>query len=458
MSKHRSFLGAIAVAALLVLSTAHAALSNSSGATTSSTARRRPRGDRRVRQGPDADQRHAHDPEQRPEPQLHPADSRQLRQQPPLPVDLRVPLERRHRQRRRLAAGPAGTPGPTTGMRQQSNNSAIFVAPQGIGNGWANSGGQDVTFVDDMIRLIEADLCVDTTQLFAMGFSYGGGMSYALACARATVFRAVAVYSGGAAQRMQRRHPAHRVHGHPRHRRHRAQHLRRAVAARHVRPEQRLHPPEPARAGAGQPDAHRHHLLGLPGRVPGACGPRSTAATRPARWTGSGGDERRQDLDQGEVWRFFTQFGSTHADADPDRRPPTATPAAGRQRHDRAAGLRPVPGRQRRLADQRHAGAASGTATARPTSSGPRPRAGELRVYGNKCLDANGAGTANGTAVIIWDCNGQTNQQWSLNANGTHHRRRRGLCLDVPTAPRANGTKLVIWSCNGGANQRWTRS
>lgn len=82
------------------------------------------------------------------------------------------------------------------GLRQLANNTAIFVAPQGLNNGWANSGGEDLTFVDDLIRLIEADLCVDTTQRFAGGFSYGGGMSYALACARATVFRAVAVYSG----------------------------------------------------------------------------------------------------------------------------------------------------------------------------------------------------------------------------------------------------------------------
>lgn len=82
------------------------------------------------------------------------------------------------------------------GLMRLANNSAIFVAPQGIGNGWANSGGEDVTFTDDMIRQLEADLCVDTTQRYALGFSYGGGMSYSLACSRATVFRAVAVYSG----------------------------------------------------------------------------------------------------------------------------------------------------------------------------------------------------------------------------------------------------------------------
>ena len=83
------------------------------------------------------------------------------------------------------------------GLQRLANNSAVFVAPQGLDNGWANTAGQDVTFVDDMIRRIEADLCVDTTQRFALGFSYGAAMSYALACSRATVFRAVAVQSGG---------------------------------------------------------------------------------------------------------------------------------------------------------------------------------------------------------------------------------------------------------------------
>jgi poly(3-hydroxybutyrate) depolymerase len=85
------------------------------------------------------------------------------------------------------------------GLREQADKSTnakmIFVAPDGNG-GWPNTNGQDLTFVDDLIKLIEGDLCVDTKRLFALGFSYGGGMSYAIACARAKVFRAVAVYSG----------------------------------------------------------------------------------------------------------------------------------------------------------------------------------------------------------------------------------------------------------------------
>ena len=81
------------------------------------------------------------------------------------------------------SGGTSGYPWSYYGLRALSNNSAIFVAPQGLDDGWANSGGQDLTFVDDMIRQIEGGLCVDTTQRFALGFSYGGGMSYALACA-----------------------------------------------------------------------------------------------------------------------------------------------------------------------------------------------------------------------------------------------------------------------------------
>lgn len=83
------------------------------------------------------------------------------------------------------------------GLQRLANDSTIFVAPQGLNNGWGNAGGEDLTFVDNMISQIEGALCADTSRRFALGFSYGGAMTYALACARATVFRAVAVQSGG---------------------------------------------------------------------------------------------------------------------------------------------------------------------------------------------------------------------------------------------------------------------
>nr|WSW49197.1 RICIN domain-containing protein [Streptomyces sp. NBC_01001] len=94
------------------------------------------------------------------------------------------------------SGGTSGSAWSYYGQQEQSNNSAILVAPQGLDNGWANPGGEDVTFVDDMIRRIEGGLCVNPAQRFETGFSWGGGMSYALACSRANVFRAVAVMSG----------------------------------------------------------------------------------------------------------------------------------------------------------------------------------------------------------------------------------------------------------------------
>lgn len=82
---------------------------------------------------------------------------------------------------------------------------------------------------------------------------------------------------------------------------------------------------------------------------------------------------------------------------------------------------------------------------------------GEIRVFGDKCLDASNQGTTNGTRVVIWTCNGQNNQKWTLNANGSITNVGSGLCLDVNGAATANGTAVILWTCNGQANQRWVR-
>lgn len=43
----------------------------------------------------------------------------------------------------------------------------------------------------------------------------------------------------------------------------------------------------------------------------------------------------------------------------------------------------------------------------------PATRTARWSAAGPGCLDATGGGTANGTAVEIWTCNGQSNQKWS---------------------------------------------
>jgi hypothetical protein len=36
-------------------------------------------------------------------------------------------------------------------LSQDTNHTEIFVAPQGISNGWANSNGRDVAFIDGIL-------------------------------------------------------------------------------------------------------------------------------------------------------------------------------------------------------------------------------------------------------------------------------------------------------------------
>ncbi|MFK4600340.1 endo-1,4-beta-xylanase [Streptomyces pristinaespiralis] len=82
--------------------------------------------------------------------------------------------------------------------------------------------------------------------------------------------------------------------------------------------------------------------------------------------------------------------------------------------------------------------------------------AGELRVYGNKCLDA--AGTGNGAKVQIYSCWGGDNQKWRLNSDGSVVGVQSGLCLDAVGGGTANGTLIQLYSCSNGSNQRWTRA
>lgn len=100
-------------------------------------------------------------------------------------------------------------------LQPLSNNSTIFVAPNGqlngapcsgLGNGeagcgWPNPNNSDFALADAVVAQIEKNFCVDTTRIFATGWSFGGAMSYETSCARplgATngYLRAIAVYSG----------------------------------------------------------------------------------------------------------------------------------------------------------------------------------------------------------------------------------------------------------------------
>ena len=70
------------------------------------------------------------------------------------------------------------------------------------------------------------------------------------------------------------------------------------------------------------------------------------------------------------------------------------------------------------------------------------------------------AGTANGTKVQIYQCNGTNAQSWNAVPVGGNVYELRpanapGSCLDVTGVSTTDGTQLQIWQCGGGANQRW---
>ncbi|BFU45372.1 arabinofuranosidase catalytic domain-containing protein [Krasilnikovia sp. MM14-A1004] len=82
---------------------------------------------------------------------------------------------------------------------------------------------------------------------------------------------------------------------------------------------------------------------------------------------------------------------------------------------------------------------------------------GSLRTLG-RCLDVNGNGTAGGTPVELWDCNGVGGQVWQQQADGSLRNPQSGRCLDSPSGASANGTRLQIWDCNGSAAQKFALS
>lgn len=72
-----------------------------------------------------------------------------------------------------------------------------------------------------------------------------------------------------------------------------------------------------------------------------------------------------------------------------------------------------------------------------------------------RCVDVTAAGTANGTAVQLYDCNGTGAQQWQQRSDGSLVNPASGRCLDVTAASTANGARVQIYDCNGTGAQKW---
>ena len=100
-------------------------------------------------------------------------------------------------------------------LQPLSNNTTIFVAPNGqlngapcagtgageSGCGWPNPNDSDLALADAVVAQIEQNFCVDTNHIFATGWSFGASMSEYTSCKRplgggsAWGIRAMAVYA-----------------------------------------------------------------------------------------------------------------------------------------------------------------------------------------------------------------------------------------------------------------------
>ncbi|GGK85879.1 hypothetical protein GCM10010094_53890 [Streptomyces flaveus] len=89
---------------------------------------------------------------------------------------------------------------------------------------------------------------------------------------------------------------------------------------------------------------------------------------------------------------------------------------------------------------------------------GDAPAVIEVHAAQGKCLDVQSSGTASGTPVQLFTCNGSAAQKWQVYGDdkGLHLQNVNSLkCLDVSNNDSTNGTKIQIWTCNSSPAQTW---
>lgn len=79
-----------------------------------------------------------------------------------------------------------------------------------------------------------------------------------------------------------------------------------------------------------------------------------------------------------------------------------------------------------------------------------------FRVGDNKCLDVSGGANKNGTTLQIWDCDSNNNNQKFIIGNKALKWQGTDKCLDVSGGIAEAGTTIQIWQCgSNNTNQQW---
>ncbi|QRV77601.1 ricin-type beta-trefoil lectin domain protein [Ceratobasidium sp. AG-Ba] len=82
---------------------------------------------------------------------------------------------------------------------------------------------------------------------------------------------------------------------------------------------------------------------------------------------------------------------------------------------------------------------------------------GNIKIYGNKCLDVKDGKVADGTKLQIWTCgNANANQNWYYTDDNHLAWTNKGKCVDLTDGSLANGNVAQVWGCsNKNPNQIW---
>jgi hypothetical protein len=82
---------------------------------------------------------------------------------------------------------------------------------------------------------------------------------------------------------------------------------------------------------------------------------------------------------------------------------------------------------------------------------------GTVRLDGKYCLDSAGGAGQNGTAVVLDPCTGATSQIWTPEPgqNNALVQKSSGQCLTDPADQTGDGVGLQVWHCNQAGNQAW---
>ncbi|WP_308170069.1 RICIN domain-containing protein [Acrocarpospora catenulata] len=95
-----------------------------------------------------------------------------------------------------------------------------------------------------------------------------------------------------------------------------------------------------------------------------------------------------------------------------------------------------------------------------PAAAAPSPGTYTLVNAGSgQCLDVPSGSTADGVQLIQYTCNNNTNQRFTLSAQGSGYRLTAavsGRCLGVADASTSAGKAIVQQSCTGATSQTWT--